>query len=83
MGAWIETALKTPLWASYRPVAPYMGAWIETLLRLYRHFPIATSLPTWGRGLKRFHSQALELTFLSLPTWGRGLKLCARASSIA
>ena len=50
-----------------------MGAWIETALRFAEQLCLS-SLPTWGRGLKRVFWREVPLGLGSLPTWGRGLK---------
>ena len=50
MGAWIETSNLLPAKRNAL-VAPYVGAWIETNL-VDSILAIASSHPTWVRGLK-------------------------------
>ena len=50
MGAWIETYHNKAAFVA-RLVAPYVGAWIETFSGTTL-LTIASSHPTWVRGLK-------------------------------
>ena len=54
-------------------VAPLVGAWIEISKR-FINTAVASSLPSWERGLKSALSYVLATLSGSLPSWERGLK---------
>ena len=73
MGAWIETQ-DGEQQGSQDGVAPLVGAWIETFWLAVNNW-LATSHPSWVRGLKPPATNDYFKVIVSHPSWVRGLKL--------